>query len=94
MVRSDNVDDTSGYVAYRTSPTNVGLQLGSTLAAHDFGYLTHQELARSLARVLDTLESLEQYRGHFYNWYDIRTRQPLSHGMSPRLTAAISAHPC
>ena len=27
-------------VAHRTSPTNIGLQLLSTLAAYDFGYLT------------------------------------------------------
>jgi cyclic beta-1,2-glucan synthetase len=83
----DNVDDTSEYVAYRTSPTNVGLQLGSTLAAHDFGYLTHRELARSLACVLDTLESLERYRGHFYNWYDIRTLQPLF----PRYVSSVDS---
>ena len=86
-IAPDNVDDTSDHVAYRTSPTNVGLQLGATLAAHDFGYLTHRELARSFARVLDTLESLERYRGHFYNWYDIRTRQPLF----PRYVSSVDS---
>jgi cyclic beta-1,2-glucan synthetase len=26
---------------------------------------------------LDTLERMERYRGHFYNWYDTRTLKPL-----------------
>jgi cyclic beta-1,2-glucan synthetase len=83
----DNIDVESGHVAYRSSPTNVGLQLGATLAAHDFGYLTHQELAKHLGRVFETLGSLERYRGHFYNWFDIRTLQPLR----PRYVSAVDS---
>ena len=41
----------------------------------------------ALARILDTLESLERYRGHFYNWYDIRTRQPLF----PRYVSSVDS---
>ncbi len=74
----DNVREEPAEVAHRASPTNIGLQLTSLLAAFDFGYLTHQELAVRLANTLDTLARLERYRGHFYNWYDTRTLAPLA----------------
>ncbi len=86
-IAPDNVDAASGYVARRTSPTNVGLQLGATLAAHDFGYLTHQELAKNVARILDTLDSLERHRGHFYNWYDTHALEPLR----PRYVSSVDS---
>ncbi|HEX5124924.1 MAG TPA: glucoamylase family protein, partial [Rhodanobacteraceae bacterium] len=64
--------------AHRTSPTNIGLHLLSTLAAHDFGYLSLRELIERLTRSLDTLDRLPRHRGHFYNWYDTKTLQPLA----------------
>jgi cyclic beta-1,2-glucan synthetase len=64
-------------VAHRTSPTNKGLLLVSTLAAQDFGYLTLCSLLDRLEKTFDTLDRLERHRGHFYNWYDTRTLEPL-----------------
>jgi cyclic beta-1,2-glucan glucanotransferase len=60
-------------IAHRTSPTNIGLQLLSTLAAHDFGYVNVAGLLNRLEPAFDTLLRLPRYRGHFYNWYDTRT---------------------
>ncbi|MET0229926.1 MAG: glucoamylase family protein [Rhodanobacteraceae bacterium] len=65
-------------IAHRTSPTNIGLYLLSTLAAHDFGYLSLRELVDRLARSFETLERLPRHRGHFYNWYDTTTLLPLA----------------
>jgi cyclic beta-1,2-glucan synthetase len=83
----DNIDELSREVACRTSPTNVGLQLGATMAAHDFGYLTHRELAARVNQVLETLETLEVHQGHFYNWYDTRSLQPLP----PRYVSSVDS---
>ncbi|MGA2247344.1 MAG: glucoamylase family protein [Verrucomicrobiota bacterium] len=66
-----------GIIATRTSPTNIGLTMLSTLAAHDFGYLSMRGLTVRLARTVATVERLERYRGHFYNWYDTHTLKPL-----------------
>jgi cyclic beta-1,2-glucan synthetase len=66
-----------GQVAHQTSPTNIGLMLLSTLAAHDLGYVGTPELAVRLRYTLDSLNSLERVRGHFLNWYDTRTFAPL-----------------
>src|SRR5882724_1837299 len=64
-------------VAHRTSPTNIGLSLLANLAAYDFGYLTPSEVAARTHRTFATMEKLQRYRGHFYNWYDTRSLEPL-----------------
>ena len=64
-------------IASRTSPTNIGMALLANLAAYDFGYICAGEFLRRTGNTLATMEKLERYRGHFYNWYDTRTLQPL-----------------
>ncbi|MBS1185758.1 MAG: cyclic beta 1-2 glucan synthetase, partial [Proteobacteria bacterium] len=64
-------------IASRTSPTNIGMSLLADLAAYDFGYLTAGECLQRVGNTLASMEKLERYRGHFYNWYDTRTLQPL-----------------
>ncbi|MBE0475929.1 MAG: hypothetical protein IBX62_02385 [Coriobacteriia bacterium] len=73
-------EDPKGEVARRTSPTNMGLQLLSTLSAYDLGYLPLGELVDRVSRTLSTLAGMERFRGHFYNWYDTTTLQPLRPG--------------
>ncbi|CAM5299590.1 Cyclic beta 1-2 glucan synthetase OS=Rhodanobacter lindaniclasticus OX=75310 GN=B1991_15675 PE=4 SV=1 [Rhodanobacter lindaniclasticus] len=65
-------------IASRTSPTNIGLALLANLAAWDFGFLAGGRLLRRSGDTLATLQQLPRYRGHFYNWYDTRTLQPLA----------------
>ena len=64
-------------IAHRTSPTNMGLALLANLSAYDFGYISAGQLIERTANALHTMESLERYRGHFYNWYDTKSLQPL-----------------
>ncbi|MBW8327748.1 MAG: cyclic beta 1-2 glucan synthetase, partial [Thiobacillus sp.] len=64
-------------IASRTSPTNIGMSLLADLAAVDFGYLTVGECLQRIGNTLASMEKLERYRGHLYNWYDTRTLQPL-----------------
>jgi cyclic beta-1,2-glucan synthetase len=66
-----------GTVAHHTSPTNIGLLFTSTLAAYDLGYLDQLGLSTRLVTTMDTLDRLERFRGHFMNWYDTLTLQPL-----------------
>ena len=65
-------------VAHRTSPTNIGLSLLGILTAHDFGYITKEEIITRTTHTLNTLQRMEKYRGHFYNWYDTETLAPLA----------------
>ncbi len=64
-------------IAHRTSPTNMGLALLANLAAYDFGYIPCGSLLERTANTLQSMGGLVRYRGHFYNWYDTRTLQPL-----------------
>jgi cellobiose phosphorylase len=64
-------------IASRTSPTNIGMALLANLCAYDFGYEPLSELLRRTQNTLTTLAGMERYRGHFYNWYDTRTLEPL-----------------
>src|SRR5579864_8944 len=86
----DNVQEEPRAVAHRASPTNIGLQLASNVAAFDFGYVNHQELAANLGRLLATLWRLEKHRGHFFNWYDTKTVLPLS----PRYVSTVDSGNC
>ncbi|OFW29186.1 MAG: carbohydrate-binding protein [Acidobacteria bacterium RIFCSPLOWO2_02_FULL_65_29] len=64
-------------VAHRTSPTNIGMALLATLAAHDLGFLSTDELVDRIDDALTTVEGLERFEGHLLNWYDTRTLAPL-----------------
>jgi cyclic beta-1,2-glucan synthetase len=64
-------------IAHRTSPTNIGMMLLSTLAAYDFGYVGPSELSLRLRNALDTIGHLSHYQGHLFNWYETKNLQPL-----------------
>ena len=66
-----------GAVAHRTSPTNMGLALLANLAAYDFGYLSSGQLVERTENALCTMDTLARHRGHFYNWYDTQSLEPL-----------------
>ncbi len=64
-------------VAHRTSPTNIGMSLLANLAAYDFGFITAGQLLDRSGNSMKTMEQLERFHGHFLNWYDTLTLQPL-----------------
>ena len=64
-------------VAHRTSPTNIGLSILSGMSAHDFGYSSLSQLLERTEGCFATLQKMERFRGHFYNWYDTETLAPL-----------------
>jgi cyclic beta-1,2-glucan synthetase len=69
----DNFQETpEPVVALRTSPTNVGLQLLATVSAFDLGFVSLDDMLRRLELVFRTLERMRRFRGHLYNWYDLR----------------------
>ncbi len=65
-------------IAHRTSPTNIGLALLANLSAYDFSYISMKELIERTRGTFKTMNLLERYQNHFYNWYDTITLQPLN----------------
>ena len=70
-------EDPNPVVAHRTSPTNIGLYLLSTVAARDFGWLGTVDAVERLEATIATMSSLERFHGHYYNWYDTKDGRPL-----------------
>lgn len=60
-------------VAYRTSPTNIGLYLLSVLAASDLSFISPQDAVSRIEQTVKTVEKLPKYRGQLYNWYSTVT---------------------
>jgi cyclic beta-1,2-glucan glucanotransferase len=83
----DNILDIPLEVDHRISPTNLGLLLTSQLAAYELGYLTLPEFAREVERTLETAKCLPRFRGHFLNWYDTQTLEPLE----PRFVSSVDS---
>ncbi|MEO7154368.1 MAG: glucoamylase family protein, partial [Planctomycetota bacterium] len=74
-------------VAHRTSPTNIGMGLLSTLAAHDLGFIAIGTMLERLEHTLTTVESLEHHEGHLLNWYDTRNLSALA----PRYVSTVDS---
>jgi cellobiose phosphorylase len=94
VVESDNFLPPDNYqeepkeaIAHRTSPTNLGLALLSNLAANDFGYISVRSVTQRTAATMGTMNKMERFRGHFYNWYDTMTLAPLA----PRYISTVDS---
>ncbi len=70
-------EDPEPVVAHRTSPSNMGLYLLSTMVAHDFGWIGISDMTHRLEATLGTMTTLRRFHGHFVNWYDTRDLRPL-----------------
>ncbi len=70
-------EDPEPVVARRTSPTNIGLYLLSTVVARDYGWIGTLEMVERLEATLETMRGLRRFRGHFLNWYDTQDLRPL-----------------
>ncbi len=73
----DNVMEEGSIEAPRVSPTNIGLLLNTRQVACELGFLTGPEFAALTGSTLGTIDRMEKFRGHLYNWYDTETLRPL-----------------
>ncbi len=64
-------------VAKRTSPTNISLSMLAVVAASDMKFIPVERSIELLAKISESLERLERFRGHFLNWYAIDRMAPL-----------------
>ncbi len=76
-----------GGLAMRTSPTNIGLWMLSSLAAQDFGFIRPDDAVDRIERTFDSLDKLERYHGHLLNWYDLNDLHPLE----PRYVSTVDS---
>ncbi|MDU4598869.1 MAG: cyclic beta 1-2 glucan synthetase, partial [Clostridium sporogenes] len=74
-------------IAYRTSPTNMGMGITSNIVAYDLGFITLENLINRLENIVSSMNNLDKYEGHFYNWYDIKNGKALN----PRYISAVDS---
>ena len=70
-------EDRKEKIALRTSPTNMGLGLLSVCAASDLGYISINKSIEIITNMVNTIIKLPKLNGHLYNWYNIKTLEPL-----------------
>ena len=61
----------------RTSPTAIGMSLASIVSAYELDFLEEEKAIDMLDKVLTSVDSLEKWHGHLYNWYNIKTAKPI-----------------
>ena len=76
------VDVEDAEIGDYTSASAAGLHLAAIVAAHEMGFLSHEEALAKLRRELATLERLETHRGFHFNFYDTTSLERTSHFVS------------
>lgn len=60
-----------------TSPTNIGFSILSDVSASILEITDYETAKNRVKNTLDAALSLEKFRGHLFNWYDVNTKSPL-----------------
>lgn len=74
-------------ITAKTSPTNLGLQLMSVLTARDLGFIGNLYFVGYCEKLLETINSMEKWNGHLYNWYNIETLEVIT----PRYISTVDS---
>ncbi len=56
---------------YRTSSTNIGFSLIAVISAYELKFIKLEEAIDKIKNIINTIEGLEKWHGHLYNWYNI-----------------------
>ncbi len=71
----------------RTSPTDIAFSLLAVVSADELGFIKTNEAIRLISNIIDTVEDLEKWNGHLYNWYSIKTMS----AMQPQFVSTIDS---
>ncbi len=85
---TDNFQENRRYkIANRTSSTNIGFGMLAIINAYDLKFIDKITAIQKLSNVFETVEKLEKWNGHLYNWYNIKTLEPLR----PRFVSTVDS---
>lgn len=88
MLPPDNFqEDPKAVIAHRTSPTNIGLYLLSTASARELGWIGLAQAVEKIESSFNSIQKLEKFRGHLFNWYDTESLIPLE----PRYISSVDS---
>ncbi len=78
LIPDNYQEDRKEKIVPRTSSTNIGLSLLAVISACDLQYITLEKALDLLGKMIASIESLDKWNGHLYNWYHIQTKEPLN----------------
>lgn len=94
MTRTNNYLPTDNFqsgrrnkIVNRTSSTNIGFGILAIIDAYDLKFIDYEEMIEKLTNIYMTIENLEKWHGHLYNWYNIKTLEPLR----PRFVSTVDS---
>ena len=61
----------------RTSSTNIGLSLLAVISSYDLKFENSEDTLNLLEKIINCVYNLPKWNGHLYNWYNIKTKEPL-----------------
>ena len=70
-------EDRKQKIVTRTSSTNIGLSILAIVSSYDLQYEDLPDIIGLLYKVIISVDSLQKWNGHLYNWYDTKTKEPL-----------------
>ncbi len=77
LIPDNYQEDRKQKIVTRTSSTNIGLSLLTVISAYDLKFINLKNALNLINNIVETIESLEKWNGHLYNWYEIRSKKPL-----------------
>ena len=87
LIPDNYQEDRKEIYVNRTSSTNIGLSLLAIQAGIDLGYVEKEEGLEILKNVIETIKGLQKWNGHLYNWYNIKSLEPLN----PRYISTVDS---
>ena len=77
LIPDNYQEDRKDIVVDRTSSTNIGLSMLAVIASYDMEFETLENTVDRLEKIINVVYELPKWNGHLYNWYNIKTMQPL-----------------
>ena len=78
LITDNYQEDRKEKAVARTSSTNIGLSMLAVISAYDLKMITIDKCINILEKIINTVDSLEKWNGHLYNWYNTKTKEPLN----------------
>ena len=87
LIPDNYQEDRKEIIVSRTSSTNIGLSLLAVISAYDLKYITLEKTIELIKNIIESIETLQKWNGHLYNWYQIKTKEPLK----PRYISTVDS---
>ena len=87
LIPDNYQEDRNPLVIDRTSSTNIGLSILAVISSLDLKFIQKEEAIDLLENMINTIDELPKWCGHLYNWYNIKTKEPLT----PRYISTVDS---